>query len=153
MLKKDKFEIPNDMGVGTMAWGDEKAGFVSDPTQKPKEGEFNPADLQVGARASSRLFDLHLGSANNTKATNPMTRQKVKVLSNDFSRSHPSQASAACRMLVFLSSLSLWQGAYNTLVNAGITFFDTSDVYGYKSYKQGFSAEQLLGRFAEENVR
>lgn len=71
MLKKDKFEIPNDMGVGTMAWGDEKAGFVSDPTQKPKEGEFNPADLQVGARASSRLFDLHLGSANNTKATNP----------------------------------------------------------------------------------
>lgn len=53
----------------------------------------------------------------------------------------------------FLSSLTLLQGAYDTLVNAGITFFDTSDVYGYKSYKQGFSAEQLLGRFAEENVR
>lgn len=47
MLKKRKLEIPNDMGVGTMAWGDEKAGFVSDPKYKPKEGEFNPADLQV----------------------------------------------------------------------------------------------------------
>ena len=50
MLKKGKLEIPNDMGVGTMAWGDEKAGFVSDPKYKPKEGEFNPADLQVCAR-------------------------------------------------------------------------------------------------------
>lgn len=38
-------------------------------------------------------------------------------------------------------------------MNAGVTFFDTSDVYGYKSTKLGFSAEQLLGRFAEENVR
>ncbi|CAN0151656.1 unnamed protein product [Hapterophycus canaliculatus] len=78
------------MGVGTMAWGDEKSGFVSDPKYKPKEGEFNPADLQ---------------------------------------------------------------GAYDTLVNAGITFFDTSDVYGYRSAKEGYSAEHLLGRFAEENVR
>lgn len=49
--------------------------------------------------------------------------------------------------------MSLKQGAYDTLVNAGITFFDTSDVYGYKSFKEGYSAEQLLGRFAEENVR
>ena len=47
MLKKGKLEIPNDMGVGTMAWGDEKVGFVSDPKYKPKDGEFNPADLQV----------------------------------------------------------------------------------------------------------
>lgn len=35
------------MGVGTMAWGDEKAGFVSDPKRRPKGGEFNPADIQV----------------------------------------------------------------------------------------------------------
>eukprot|EP00752_Nemacystus_decipiens_P006085 g5492.t1 len=90
MLKKGKLEIPNRMGVGTMAWGDEKVGFVSDPKYKPKDGEFNPADLQ---------------------------------------------------------------GAFNTLMNAGITFFDTSDVYGYKSTKLGFSAEQLLGRFAEETGR
>ncbi|CAM9397081.1 unnamed protein product [Ectocarpus sp. 8 AP-2014] len=90
MLKKGKLEIPNYMGVGTMAWGDKKVGFVSDPKYKPKEGEFNPADLQ---------------------------------------------------------------GAYNTLMDAGITFFDTSDVYGYKSSPEGFSAEQLLGRFAEENGR
>lgn len=48
MLKKKKLEIPNDMGVGTMAWGDEKAGFVSDPKYRPKLGEYNPADLQVG---------------------------------------------------------------------------------------------------------
>lgn len=47
MLKKKKLEIPNEMGVGTMAWGDEKAGFVSDPKYRPKQGEFNPADLQV----------------------------------------------------------------------------------------------------------
>lgn len=47
MLKKGKLEIPNDMGVGTMAWGDDKVGFVSDPRYKPKDGEFNPADLQV----------------------------------------------------------------------------------------------------------
>lgn len=47
---------------------------------------------------------------------------------------------------------ALQQGAYDTLMDAGITFFDTSDVYGYKSSKLGFSAEQLLGRFAEENV-
>ncbi|CAM9861447.1 unnamed protein product, partial [Laminaria digitata] len=45
------------------------------------------------------------------------------------------------------------QGAYNALVGAGITLFDTSDVYGYKSVKAGLSAEQLLGRFAEENGR
>lgn len=51
MLKKGKLEIPNDMGVGTMAWGDEKVGFVSDPKYKPKDGEFNPADLQVRALA------------------------------------------------------------------------------------------------------
>lgn len=38
-------------------------------------------------------------------------------------------------------------------MNAGVTFFDTSDVYGYKSAKDGYSAEHLLGRFAEENVR
>lgn len=43
------------------------------------------------------------------------------------------------------------QGAYNALVGAGITFFDTSDVYGYKSSEAGLSAEHLLGRFAEEN--
>lgn len=49
MLKKGKLEIPNNMGVGTMAWGDEKVGFVSDPKYKPKDGEFNPADLQVCA--------------------------------------------------------------------------------------------------------
>ncbi|CAM9928832.1 unnamed protein product [Pylaiella littoralis] len=90
MLKKRKLEIPNNMGVGTMAWGDHNVGFVSDPKHKPKQGEFNPADLQ---------------------------------------------------------------GAYNTLAVAGITFFDTSDVYGYKSLKEGYSAEQLLGRFAEENGR
>lgn len=30
-----------------MAWGDEHAGFVSDPKRRPKEGEYNPADIQV----------------------------------------------------------------------------------------------------------
>lgn len=49
MLKKTKLEIPHGIGVGTMAWGDEDAGFVSDPKYKPKSGEFNPADLQVGS--------------------------------------------------------------------------------------------------------
>ena len=49
-MRKKKLEIPHNMGVGTMAWGDEKAGFVSDPTYKPKLGEFNPADLQVLCR-------------------------------------------------------------------------------------------------------
>ncbi|CAN0017938.1 unnamed protein product [Ascophyllum nodosum] len=88
MLKREKLKISNDMGVGTMAWGDEKAGFVSDPKHRPRRGEFNPADLQ---------------------------------------------------------------GAYNALMNAGITFFDTSDVYGHRSARAGLSAEQLLGRFAEEN--
>lgn len=44
------------------------------------------------------------------------------------------------------------QGAYNELIAAGITFFDTSDVYGYKSAKAGYSSEQLLGRFAEESA-
>ncbi|CAM9747985.1 unnamed protein product, partial [Sphacelaria rigidula] len=89
MLKsKSKLDIPNGMGVGTMAWGDETSGFVSDPGYRPKEGEFNPADLQ---------------------------------------------------------------GAYNALMAAGITFFDTSDVYGYKSAKAGYSSEQLLGQFAEES--
>lgn len=53
MLKKRKLEIPNDMGVGTMAWGDVNVGFMSDPKYKPKEGEFNPADLQVRARVCS----------------------------------------------------------------------------------------------------
>lgn len=43
------------------------------------------------------------------------------------------------------------QGAYNALVGAGVTFFDTSDVYGYKSAEGSLSAEHLLGRFAEEN--
>lgn len=50
-----------------------------------------------------------------------------------------------------LKLLLFFQGAYNALVGAGITFFDTSDVYGYKSAKSGYSAEQLLGRFAEQN--
>lgn len=57
------------------------------------------------------------------------------------------------QLLLSVFSCALQQGAYNTLMDAGITFFDTSDVYGYKSTKRGFSAEQLLGRFAEENVR
>lgn len=47
MLKKKRLEIPHNMGVGTMAWGDAKAGFVSDPKHRPKAGEFNPADIQV----------------------------------------------------------------------------------------------------------
>ncbi|CAN0042659.1 unnamed protein product, partial [Discosporangium mesarthrocarpum] len=89
LLKKTKLEVPHEMGVGTMAWGDEKRGFVSDPQRKPKGGEFNPADLQ---------------------------------------------------------------GAYNTLMEAGITFFDTSEVYGYKSIQKGYGAEQLLGQFADEGT-
>lgn len=32
-----------------------------------------------------------------------------------------------------------------------MSFFDTSDVYGYKSTKEGMSAEHLLGRFTEES--
>ncbi|CAM9372301.1 unnamed protein product [Chrysoparadoxa australica] len=43
------------------------------------------------------------------------------------------------------------QMAYNTLVEAGVTFFDTADVYGCKSIKEHMSSEQLLGRFGEEN--
>lgn len=75
MLKNKKLEIPNEMGVGTMAWGDEKAGFVSDPKHRPKRGEYNPADLQVknvnmawwrrfgaagAASAVERLRNVHL---------------------------------------------------------------------------------------------
>eukprot|EP00953_Heterococcus_sp_UTEX-ZZ885_P005759 3566-Heterococcus_DN1.PRE.2 len=69
---KLKFEIPNELGVGTMAWGDTDRGFISDPRQRPKAGQFNPADLQ---------------------------------------------------------------GAYEALLEAGINYFDTADVYGYKSIK------------------
>lgn len=54
MMKKKRLEIPNDMGVGTMAWGDEAAGFVSDPKYRPKDGEFNPADIQVGSGTGGR---------------------------------------------------------------------------------------------------
>lgn len=57
MLKRKKLEIPNDMGVGTMAWGDATKGFVSDPKYRPKDGEFNPADIQVSVCMSSRLTD------------------------------------------------------------------------------------------------
>jgi aryl-alcohol dehydrogenase-like predicted oxidoreductase len=65
-------QIPNELGVGTMAWGDVDRGFISDPRQRPKAGQFNPADLQ---------------------------------------------------------------GAYEALLEAGINYFDTADVYGYKSIK------------------
>ena len=55
MLKREKLKISNDMGVGTMAWGDEKAGFVSDPKHRPRRGEFNPADLQVRRGTEARF--------------------------------------------------------------------------------------------------
>ena len=66
---------------------------------------------------------------------------------------YPLETSVPYRPAASLAPSLLKQGAYNALVGAGITLFDTSDVYGYKSVKAGFSAEQLLGRFAEENVR
>ncbi|CAM9274446.1 unnamed protein product [Phaeothamnion confervicola] len=86
--KNQKLEIPHEMGVGTMAWGDEAAGFVADPRVKPRLGQFNPADLEM---------------------------------------------------------------AYRALVAAGITFFDTADVYAYKSMKAGLSSEQLLGKFIDNS--
>ena len=45
------------------------------------------------------------------------------------------------------------QGAYNTLVEGGISFFDSSELYGSPFRKQGFSAEQMLGKFSNENFR
>ena len=45
------------------------------------------------------------------------------------------------------------QGAYNTLVEGGISFFDTSELYGYPLAKEGMSAEQMLGKFSNENFR
>ncbi len=45
------------------------------------------------------------------------------------------------------------QGAYNTLVEGGISFFDTSEMYGAPFKKQGMSAEQMLGKFSGENFR
>jgi len=44
-------------------------------------------------------------------------------------------------------------GAYNTLVEGGVTFFDTAEVYGYQSMKQEMSSEQLLGNFADTNFK
>mmetsp|Transcript_31230 Transcript_31230/g.82720 ORF Transcript_31230/g.82720 Transcript_31230/m.82720 type:complete len:394 (-) Transcript_31230:286-1467(-) len=44
-------------------------------------------------------------------------------------------------------------GAYNTLVEGGVTFFDTAEVYGYQSMKQEMSSEQLLGNFADTNYK
>ncbi|CAM6127733.1 unnamed protein product [Calypogeia fissa] len=37
--------------------------------------------------------------------------------------------------------------AFNVLIDGGINFFDTAEVYGYQGIKSGSSSEQLLGRF------
>ncbi|KAG5185354.1 NADP-dependent oxidoreductase domain-containing protein [Tribonema minus] len=85
-----KFEVPHEIGTGTLAWGDSERGFIGDPKQRPKaaQGEFNPADLQ---------------------------------------------------------------GAFETMLESGLAFFDTAETYGSKSIKDGMSAEQLLGRFIQES--
>lgn len=44
------------------------------------------------------------------------------------------------------------QVAYNTLLNNGISFIDTSESYGISSRPSSLSAEHMLGRFAEENL-
>eukprot|EP00897_Mesotaenium_endlicherianum_P009402 jgi/Mesen1/8490/ME000480S07842 len=38
--------------------------------------------------------------------------------------------------------------AYDALVAGGINFFDSAEVYGYQSMKEGKSSEQMLARFA-----
>jgi len=44
------------------------------------------------------------------------------------------------------------QVAYNTLLNNGIRFIDTSESYGISSRPTSLSAEHMLGRFSEENL-
>jgi hypothetical protein len=43
------------------------------------------------------------------------------------------------------------QLAYNTLLENGISFLETSELYGYSSRSQKLSAEHILGRCMEEN--
>ena len=38
-------------------------------------------------------------------------------------------------------------------MEGGISFFDTSELYGYPLAKEGMSAEQMLGKFSNENFR
>ncbi|BDA47314.1 Uncharacterized oxidoreductase At1g06690, chloroplastic [Coccomyxa sp. Obi] len=38
---------------------------------------------------------------------------------------------------------------FNTAVDGGINFFDTAEIYGYQSMKDGSSSEQILGRLAK----
>eukprot|EP00898_Chlorokybus_atmophyticus_P006842 jgi/Chlat1/7159/Chrsp57S06744 len=41
--------------------------------------------------------------------------------------------------------------AFEALVEGGVNFFDSAEVYGYQNIKNGQSSEQLLGRFAREH--
>lgn len=70
-----ELQIPNGMGVGTMAWGDARRGFMS---------KYKPDDLEA---------------------------------------------------------------AFGVLVEGGVAFFDTADVYGHRYLRQGESTEELLGEF------
>jgi aryl-alcohol dehydrogenase-like predicted oxidoreductase len=84
------FVIPNEMGVGTMSWGDTNFGFVE--------------EVVGGSKSSKTQFDV-----------------------------------------------AQLKAAYEVLVNGGVTFFDTAEVYGRKSIKMGMSSEQLLGQFSTES--
>eukprot|EP00978_Attheya_sp_CCMP212_P003321 scaffold6841_cov58-Attheya_sp.AAC.4 len=44
------------------------------------------------------------------------------------------------------------QSSYNALMEAGVTFLDTSEQYGFKSRSSNLSAEHILGRCTEENT-
>ncbi|KAK9905483.1 hypothetical protein WJX75_000705 [Coccomyxa subellipsoidea] len=40
---------------------------------------------------------------------------------------------------------------FNTAVAGGVNFFDTAEIYGYQSMKEGSSSEQILGRLANSS--
>lgn len=89
---ENDLHIPNRIGFGTMAWGDERYGFVPKKNKKLKKkqiaaGKFVPGDLQV---------------------------------------------------------------AYNTLLQGGIRFIETSELYGVSKHEESLSAESLVGGFTED---
>lgn len=90
---ENDFHIPNRIGFGTAAWGNEKKGFKAGKKLKKKDikaGRYLAGDLQV---------------------------------------------------------------TYDTLMEKGIVFVDTSESYGRALEKKSLSAEHILGRCVDENAR
>ncbi|KAL3698911.1 hypothetical protein R1sor_012987 [Riccia sorocarpa] len=43
--------------------------------------------------------------------------------------------------------------AYDILIQGGVNFFDTAEVYGYQGIQSGTSSEQLIGKFLKQTPR